>query len=139
MRLLSCADYDKDYLQLLEVLTNSKETISRENFEYFVKSMNDFHQIWVLEMNNKIVGSVTCIIEPKLIHNGSFVLHVEDVVIHNEYQHQGLGKQMMEKVKEIALRNKCYKIILDCLEKNQKFYESCGFSQKQIQMSLYLG
>ena len=137
MRLLSCGDYDKDYLQLLEVLTNSKETISRENFEYFVKSMNDFHQIWVLEMNNKIVGSVTCIIEPKLIHNGSFVLHVEDVVVHNEYQHQGLGKKMMEKVKEIAKTNKCYKIILDCFEKNQKFYESCGFLQKQIQMSLY--
>jgi len=139
MRLLSCADYDKDYLQLLKVLTESPETMSREHFEFFVQKLCDNHQVWVLEMNNKIICSMTCIIEPKLIHNGSFVLHVEDVVVHPEYQKKGLGKQMMEKVKEIALRNKCYKIILDCLEKNQKFYESCGFSQKQIQMSLYLG
>ena len=33
---------------------------------------------------------------------------------------------------------RCYKIILDCAEKNEKFYEKCGFVKKEIQMALYL-
>jgi glucosamine-phosphate N-acetyltransferase len=44
---------------------------------------------------------------------------------------------MMHKAKQIAMENNCYKIILDCTEDNKKFYESCGFSSKQVQMSYY--
>jgi len=80
---------------------------------------------------------MTLLLEPKLIHNGSSVLHIEDVIVHPEHQRKGLGKMMMDKAKQIAVDNNCYKIILDCTEQNKKFYESCGFSSKQIQMSHY--
>lgn len=32
----------------------------------------------------------------------------------------------------------CYKIILDCSQKNIPFYEKCGFSHKEYEMVLYL-
>ena len=28
----------------------------------------------------------------------------------------------------------CYKVILDCAEKNVSFYEKCGLARKEIQM-----
>lgn len=32
----------------------------------------------------------------------------------------------------------CYKIILDCAEKNVDFYQKCGFQKKEVQMVAYL-
>jgi glucosamine-phosphate N-acetyltransferase len=32
----------------------------------------------------------------------------------------------------------CYKIILNCEEKNIKFYEKCGFKYKNVEMSCYI-
>jgi glucosamine-phosphate N-acetyltransferase len=31
----------------------------------------------------------------------------------------------------------CYKVILDCSEKNVPFYEKCGFTVKEKQMVVY--
>ncbi len=31
----------------------------------------------------------------------------------------------------------CYKVILDCSEKNEGFYAKLGFQRKELQMALY--
>jgi len=137
MRLLQKNDYDKGYCELLSELTKSTENISREKFVAILQSLGNQQQIWVLEDDGKIICTMTLLLEPKLIHHGSNVLHIEDVIVHPEHQKKGLGKMMMHKAKQIAMENNCYKIILDCTEDNKKFYESCGFSSKQVQMSYY--
>lgn len=45
--------------------------------------------------------------------------------------------RIIEQLKAIAIKQKCYKIILDCGENNIPFYEKCGFNRKEIQMTLY--
>jgi glucosamine-phosphate N-acetyltransferase len=137
MRLLQDNDYEKGYSDLLAVLTKTSENISKEKFETILQCLGNQQQIWVLEEAGKIICTMTLLMEPKLIHNGSSVLHIEDVIVHPDHQKKGLGKMMMDAAKQIAIENKCYKIILDCTEQNKKFYESCGFSFKQIQMSYY--
>lgn len=32
----------------------------------------------------------------------------------------------------------CYKVILDCDEKNVQFYSKCNFAKKGVQMAIYL-
>ena len=137
MRLLQENDYEKGYCDLLSVLTKSPENISKERFVAILQCLGNQQQILVLEEDEVIICTMTLFLEPKLIHNGSSVLHIEDVIVNPQHQKKGLGKMMMEKAKQIAVENNCYKIILDCTEDNKKFYESCGFSSKQVQMSYY--
>jgi glucosamine-phosphate N-acetyltransferase len=137
MRLVQDNDYEKGYCELLSVLTKTSENISKDKFEAILQCLGNQQQIWVLEEAGKIICTMTLLMEPKLIHNGSSILHIEDVIVHPDHQKKGLGKMMMDAAKQIAIENNCYKIILDCTEQNKKFYESCGFSSKQIQMSYY--
>lgn len=44
---------------------------------------------------------------------------------------------IIEQLKIIAQAKKCYKVILDCNEANQGFYEKLGFKRKEIQMAVY--
>ena len=138
MRILEISDYDKHYHALLSILTQKKESQSREDFLRFVHSLSNHHQVWVLEDTGRIIATITLLIENKTIHGGSKVLHVEDVIVHPECQRRGLGKKLLQKAIDTAQETKCYKIILDCTPENAPFYEACGFLQKQVQMSLYL-
>ena len=63
--------------------------------------------------------------------------HVEDIVVGKEMRGQGLGKRIINCLKEVAWASNCYKIILDCDEAKVGFYENCGFERKGVQMALY--
>lgn len=44
----------------------------------------------------------------------------------------------MDSLTLLALKNLgCYKVILDCGSHNIKFYEACGYTQKEVQMVQY--
>ena len=140
LRPLVQSDYHKQYLQLLQMLTVlDPNKISESDFQEFVDSLSENHQIWVMEdcITNKIVGTVTVLIEQKLIRNFGKVCHIEDVVVDVSVRGQNIGKKLIQKACEIALEHQCYKTILDCEPKNDVFYEKCGFVKKGSQMALY--
>lgn len=137
-------NYDDDYYQycsLLKQLTNiDPDNISSEMFKNrlsMIKS-NPYHKILVFKKDNKIVGSITILVEPKFIHNCSYVAHIEDVVVDSEYRTHGIGRILMNKAISIAVDFQCYKIILDCSEKASGFYKKLDFYPKEIQMVKYL-
>jgi glucosamine-phosphate N-acetyltransferase len=138
IRPIQLDDYQKGYTNLLQVLTKVPEMISYTQFQEIIDTLGPRHQIFVMEENNTMIATMTCWIEKKMIHGGSNVLHVEDVIVHPDYQKRGIGKMLLDETKIIAMKEKCYKIILDCVMENKKFYENCGFTQKQVQMSFYL-
>jgi len=140
LRPLVQSDYHKQYLQLLQMLTVLEPSkISESDFQEFVDRLTENHQIWVMEdcITNKIVGTVTILIEAKLIRNFGKVCHIEDVVVDVSVRGQNIGKKLIQKACEIALEHQCYKTILDCEQKNDVFYEKCGFVKKGSQMALY--
>ena len=137
--LKSTDDYYQ-YCTLLKQLTAiDPDTITKDAFEtrLFTIKYNPFHRIFVAKTADKIIGSITVLIEPKFIHNLSHVAHIEDVIVDKEYRSHGVGARLVNKAIEFSKNCKCYKIILDCDSANSKFYNKFGFVQKQQQMALY--
>ena len=84
-----------------------------------------------------IIGSGTIIYEPKLIHGGKYVGHIEDIIVNEKYRSLGIAKSILTELKKIANRKDCYKVILDCSEENKSFYEKNDFLYKGLQMAVY--
>lgn len=91
---------------------------------------NPNHVVFVAVLDGKIVGSTTMIIEPKFIHDGGHVGHIEDVVVAKEHQGSGIGEKLVRELLEYAKQNNCYKTILDCKDDVKLFYEKLGFKKE---------
>lgn len=135
------SDNYQQYLALLQQLTSlHPEEISQEQFQKHLQMINSnpYHKIIIAkDADGNIVGTVTLLIEPKFIHDLSYVAHIEDVVVSTDYRKQGIGKLLVEKAIGMSKEFHCYKVILDCAETCVGFYQSCGFKVKERQMALY--
>ena len=122
----------------LESLDNLRQTCNLEqsSVRNILKKIleNENHIIHVAELDGKIVGSTTLLIEQKFIHEGGFVGHIEDVVVNKEFEGQGIGMKLVLSLLDVAKEKKCYKIILNCEDKLLPFYEKIGFKQKSTEM-----
>ena len=85
-----------------------------------------------------IIATGTVIIEPKIIHQGKNVGHIEDIVVSKEMRNKGISQEILTILKSFALKENCYKIILDCDEAIKKVYVKNGFIIKGIQMAKYI-
>jgi len=103
--------------------------IDRNKAEMIFEKINSNpdHIIVVAELDGKIVGTTTLLIEPKFIHGGGLVGHIEDVVIDKNFQGQKIGEKIMKYLLEFAKNRGCYKTILDCTDDVKPFYEKLGF------------
>lgn len=133
---LTYSDYNKQYFELLSQLTVCNQ-ISQDKFKNIIDNLNSNHKIIVYEENNKILASGTLLIEQKIIRNCGKVGHIEDIVVDKSLNGKGIGKLLIEKLKQYAKEQGCYKIILDCRNEVVGFYEKCGFNKKEEQMVLY--
>lgn len=136
---LSSEHYNSNYFHLLKQLTAiDPEKITKTAFDEFINHLSNNHIVKIIkdEESKKIVGTITILIENKVIHNFGKVGHIEDVVVDESMRGFGLGKKLIEIAKEEC--SECYKIILDCSDENVKFYEKCGFELKGNEMALYL-
>lgn len=133
-------DYEKGIINLLgELTTIDQSKISPQHFSNYVNTLNsnDNHFTKVIEHHNTIVATATLLVEPKLIHNLSYVGHIEDVVVDSRYRGSGLGRKIVENLVEMAKTRGCYKVILDCDSNNAPFYQKCGFRKKGVEMAQY--
>jgi glucosamine-phosphate N-acetyltransferase len=53
--------------------------------------------------------------------------HIEDVVTRRGYEGKGIGRALVKKCIEICRIRGCYKVILNCSDKNVNFYRHLGF------------
>lgn len=139
VRPLSYIDYHNEYFELLQQsFTIIPSEISINSFNEFVGSLGDNHQVFVIEKDNLIVGSITVLIEQKIIHSMGKVAHIEDLITHKSYRGQHIATTLIEEAKQYTKKNNCYKIILNCNEVLEPFYERNGFTKKEMQMVIYL-
>ena len=130
IRELKEEDLENGFLKSLDTLREAS-SIDKEKAKSIFKKINSNpdHIIAVAELDGKIVGSTTLLIEPKFIHNGGLVGHIEDVVVGKEYQGKKIGEKIMKFLLEISKNRGCYKTILDCTDDVKPFYEKLGFKQ----------
>ena len=129
------SDLENGFLESLDNLrqTSNLEQNSARNILKKI-SENEDHVIHVAEVDGKIVGSTTLLIEQKFIHEGGIVGHIEDVVVKKEFEGQGIGMNLVLSLLDVAKERKCYKTILNCENGLISFYEKIGFKQKSNEM-----
>ena len=130
---------EKDLVNgFLTTLDSLRETSSMNNdkvVEIFKKiKSNPEHHIIVAEINGKIIGTTTLLIEPKFIHQGGLVGHIEDVVVDKNFQGKKIGEKIIKYVLEFSKNYGCYKTILDCSDNVKPFYEKLGFKHNSNEL-----
>ena len=130
IRELEANDLYNGFLESMDSLKQASNLDKEKSEQIFKKiSSNPNHYVYVAVLDGKVVGSTTLIIEPKFIHDGGNVGHIEDVVVAKDHQGKGIGEMLMNSLLELAKENNCYKTILDCTDDVKPFYEKIGFKR----------
>lgn len=139
IREIEQADLEKGFFQTLSNLTILGRI--RDDLEQAKKILQEIksyplYKIFVAVKNDnaEIIGSITLLIEQKFIHDGGKAGHIEDVVTRREYEGIGIGSALVSAALAFAREKNCYKVILNCSEKNVPFYEKIGFRRNEISM-----
>lgn len=102
--------------------------------ELWNRILNDpNHHIIVAEEDGKIVSSCVCVIIPNLTHNQQPYALIENVVTDENFRKKGLATACLDFAKEIAMKEKCYKMMLLTGSKSEStlnFYECAGYNRK---------
>jgi len=128
IRKLQEKDLFNGFLESLDSLRKASDLNPRKAKTIFrkMKSIPD-HIIYVAVQDSKIIGSATIFIEPKFIHKGGKVGHIEDVVVSKEHQGEGIGLKLIKALIQYAEKKGCYKTVLDCTDEIMPFYKKLGF------------
>jgi ribosomal protein S18 acetylase RimI-like enzyme len=84
---------------------------------------------------NVVLGTYALLIMHNLAHQGTSSAIVEDVVVKQSHQGQGIGRTMMLHAMELAKLAQCYKLVLSSNRKRQNahaFYRSLGFQEHGV-------
>lgn len=104
--------------------------------EDLVKNFENL-SILIALVDNKIVGYLAY----RIKENHTKKLDVDQLVVLEQYRGKGLGKKLMDEVKNIALNNNCDRIELNCWLFNENalaMYEHIGFERQRIIYELNL-
>jgi len=134
-------EINSEYTKLLSFLTKS-EKLENDFFLQKIREISNIGEIficYIFDNNNKIniIGTGSIIFEPKIIHGGKYVGHIEDIVINENYRNLGIARSILIELKFLAEKKGCYKVILDCNLDNKNFYEKNDFEYKGLQMAKY--
>ena len=116
-----------------DVFANISDDVLKEDL---INNLNRLSTIVIFD-GDTIVGYLSYLIK----ENHSKKLHVDQLIISENYRGKGLGKKLMDEVKNIALKNNCDRIELDCWMFNKSaiaMYEHIGFDRQIIMFELPL-
>jgi glucosamine-phosphate N-acetyltransferase len=126
IRLMDATDLNRGFLETLDALKPTGLS-HQQAIEIYRNRLKSRLQTYVALMGDRIVGTASVFIEPKFIHSGGVVGHIEDVSVNSESQKHGIGRALVEHLLSVCRRNGCYKVILDCAPDLVPYYERMGF------------
>jgi glucosamine-phosphate N-acetyltransferase len=139
IRELSEHDFDKGFYELINYFTReidiTKKIVIKNNVSKFT---SEFVKTFVVEYENRIIGTGKVILEHKAHNNLKTVAHLEDLVIDPIYQNKKIGKLLVQYILNYCNDYNCYKIVLNCNDDIISFYKKLGFSEKGREMCIYV-
>lgn len=128
---------NEDFNGLMELYTqlhdNPMPEKTSEIMELWNRILKDKeHHIIVAEEEGRIVSSCVCVIIPNFTHNQRPYAFIENVVTNKDYRNKGLATACLNYAKEIAIKEKCYKLMLLTGSKKEStlnFYERAGYNK----------
>jgi GNAT superfamily N-acetyltransferase len=97
------------------------------------------YRLFVACENDAIVGTFALLVMHNLAHQGTPSAIVEDVVVSEAHQSEGIGRDMMQHAMALAREAGCYKLVLSSNQKRERahaFYESLGFQRHGFSFSI---
>lgn len=137
-------DDDLEYLlKILPVLDNGETLLSLNAIRAIFATIkaNSNQYLFVAEQNAELVGALILVIVQQFSHAGGKSLIVEDVMVSQSHQGQGVGRQMMQFAADFGRKHGCYKINLcsgKARELAHEFYRKLGYQQHGISFLLAL-
>ena len=129
IKILEPTDNIEDYMLCVNELNNSIETLSTiEQIKSVLVDRPTNILTFVGLLEKTIVATSTIIIEKKLRYK-RLCCYIEDVGVHPKYRGLGYGKEIVSYCIDMAKKNNCYKIKLNCDSKLLGFYENIGFKE----------
>lgn len=128
----------EDFLSLMELYTHLHEqdvpVMDERTGALWMRLVEDKdYHILVAEAEGTIVSSCTCVIIPNLTRGQRPYAFVENVVTHPDHRKQGLASACLERARQIAMGEGCYKMMLLTGSKEEstlRFYEAAGYNRK---------
>lgn len=90
------------------------------------------YSVYVAILGGEIVGTYALAVLDNLAHHGARSGLIEDVVVSDKLQGQGIGRQMIHDALNRCREDGCYKAALSSnlkRERAHRFYESLGFEK----------
>jgi glucosamine-phosphate N-acetyltransferase len=125
-------DFDKNFMDVINVFTRSPEIKTMEEFNEFFSEGT-----FVIEEDNKIVGSIKVVLEPKFHNNFTYMGHIEDVCVLPEYRKKRVATALVDWAIKFCKEKGCYKIVLSCKSDLVPLYEKSGFKESAVSMVIY--
>jgi len=126
----------EDLVQLLELYTQLNDNVMPE-IDLMLEGVWDGmladkdHHIVVGVLCDRIVSTCVIIIIPNLTHGQRPYALIENVVTDKENRNKGIGTQILNYARQIAVKENCYKISLMTGSKEEStlnFYRNAGFN-----------
>lgn len=120
----------------------------RQYLSPFVPTEEQYTELWskyelaenvfavVAVLNDRVIGYGALVVEQKI--RGGLAGHIEDIVTHPDFRALGVGRNIIQRLTKKARDNGCYKLALQCEDKNVEFYEKCGFDVSGKGMQRFL-
>src|SRR5262245_34239740 len=94
IRELSAPDLTDDFLASLGSLADVGLSVDKA-LEIFRHRLRMGVRTYVAYAEDRVIGTLTLLLEQKFIHQGGWVGHIEDVAVHPDFRKHGAGLAMV--------------------------------------------
>lgn len=114
----------------LEELFLSVEWSSGHYPDKLVIAMRNFEKVFTAWDGDKLVGLICA------MDDGIMTAYIHYLLVHPDYQHMGIGKQLVDSMKEVY--TDYLRIVLVAYNDEIGFYKSCGFEKSNDASPMFI-
>lgn len=114
----------------LQSLFLSVEWSSGQYPDRLAVAMRNFKTVYTAWDGPKLVGLICA------MDDGVMTAYIHYLLVHPDYQHMGIGKQLVERMKHTY--QDYLRIVLVAYNSELPFYESCGFTKAQDASPMFI-